>query len=71
MTGDTDYENGLHHLFCNGCEINPSYALKDGNEVLVCHCTHVDGEIDPLQVHSFESLPEPWEFKTEVKAVAD
>lgn len=53
---------GVAHLQCSGCDSNPSVALIDGNEVLVCHCTHVDSQIDPVQIHGFDSLPEPWEF---------
>lgn len=55
----------IAHLFCYGCRDNPSLALVQGNEVLVCHCTHDDGDLDPLPVHGFDSLPEQWKFVEE------
>lgn len=53
------------HLFCYNCRDNPSLALINGEETLVCHCTHDDGELAPVKVHSFDSYPEPWKFVKE------
>lgn len=67
MTQNSDRgDTGLHHLYCEGCESNPTYAQIGGDECLICHCTHVDGELDPLPVHGFDTMPDCWEFKTEV-----
>ena len=52
----------VHHLRCLECQTNPTVALIDGAEVLVCHCTHVDGQYEPVELHGFETVPEPWTF---------
>jgi len=54
----------LPHLYCRGCDDNPLVALLDGNEVLVCHCTHDDGPFDLVPIHGFETLPDDWRFIT-------
>lgn len=53
----------VEHLRCTSCETNPSYALINGEGHLVCHCTHVDGSIDPLPIHGFETKPDEWQFE--------
>lgn len=50
------------HLVCFGCGSNPTVAMFDGSEVIVCHCTGVDGEIEPVVLHGFDALPGRWEF---------
>lgn len=50
------------HLVCQTCEANPTVARLDGKARLVCHCTHVGGEIDPWPIHGFEAYPERWEW---------
>lgn len=56
-------ETDVRHLWCKGCDEQPTYALIDGNGVLVCHCTHVDGELEPVQVHGFHGHPSRWEYR--------
>lgn len=60
-----DHEQNIDHLRCTSCESNPTYALIAGEGHLVCHCTHVDGTLDPWPVHGFHGHPEPWEFVSE------
>lgn len=55
-----------HHLRCTACKYLPTVAQIGGNEHLVCHCTHVDGEIDPVQLHGFDTMPDRWEWVPQV-----
>ena len=55
-------EGGIEHLRCTQCEENPTYALIDGEGHLVCHCTHVDGALDPWPLHGFHGRPGEWEY---------
>lgn len=50
------------HLRCTACRSNPTIARLGSEAHVVCHCTHVDGELDPLPVEGAAPLPEPWEF---------
>jgi hypothetical protein len=50
------------HLRCAGCVVCPTVARIDGVAKLVCHCTHVDGEIEPVDLDAMEVLPDRWEF---------
>lgn len=52
----------VEQLKCTRCGSNPSYALFEGEGHLVCHCTHVDGSMDPWPVHGFHGFPSEWEF---------
>ena len=54
----------VHHLACTGSDDNVTVAMIGGNEMFVCHCTHVDGEIDPVMIHGFEELADRWEWVT-------
>lgn len=60
-----DVGEGVHHLRCTECDASPSYAIVEGDGVLVCHCTHVDGAFEPWPVHGFEGRPEAWEYVAE------
>lgn len=64
---ETDQENGgwVEHLKCTICGVNPTYALISGDGFLVCHCTHIDGTMEPWPVHGFHVRPEEWEFVSE------
>jgi hypothetical protein len=53
----------LEHLFCTECEAHPTVARIDGWNSVVCHCTHVDGDLDARPLHKMGMLPEPWEFR--------
>ena len=50
------------HLYCHRCKSNPTVARLGGAAVIVCHCTHVDGEIGPLELDEMSVLPDRWEF---------
>lgn len=52
----------ISHLVCSGCGGNPGVARFDGEARLVCHCTHVDGDLEPVPVNDMAILPDPWEF---------
>ena len=56
----------VEHLRCESCGANPSYAIIDGEGHLVCHCTHVDGVIDPKPARIIGGLPAEWDFVVEV-----
>ena len=50
------------HLYCRRCKANPSVARLGGAAVIVCHCTHVDGEIGPLELDEMSVLSDRWDF---------
>lgn len=51
------------HLRCNQCNTNPTIALDDnGTEFIVCHCTHVDGTIEPVPLEMLFERPDVWEW---------
>jgi hypothetical protein len=56
----------LEYLYCQNCEVHPSPALHQNAPILICHCTHDDGPIDPLPVAECgdtKSLPDCWMFR--------
>lgn len=53
------------HLWCGDCDSQPTVALLDGNETLVCHCTGIDPDFSPVQIHGFDTLPESWEYRVQ------
>lgn len=53
----------VEHLRCQGCDTNPTVARIDGSAVLVCHCTHVDGDLEPVSIAGFAGLPTRWTYE--------
>jgi len=51
------------HLWCAVCEGRVGVAQLDGHAKLVCHCTHVDGRIEPVDLDVLSVLPEGWEYR--------
>ena len=53
------------HLRCEVCEANPTVARLDGVVTIVCHCTHVDGRIDPVEPGRLliDVLPDGWNYR--------
>lgn len=52
----------VEHLRCDACTYVISTARFDGVAKLVCNCTHVDGEVDPVDVDEMAVLPDCWEW---------
>lgn len=52
------------HLCCSECDDNVTVAQLDDEPHLVCHCTHVDGEIDPVWLYN-AGLPSRWSWVSE------
>jgi len=61
MASDGDTEE--LHLRCETCDDRVGVALLDEGKRLVCHCTHVDGEIAPHDPHGFDPIPSRWEYQ--------
>lgn len=55
------------HLRCSECVYCPTVARINGVAKIVCHCTHTDGEIEPVEVDDMAILPDRWEFVPTVK----
>lgn len=51
------------HLVCGRCSVIVNVCRLDGVAHLVCHCTHVDGEIAPVEVYQTAALPDRWEWR--------
>lgn len=65
----TSEQSGVEvtHLRCDECVHIVNVARFDGVAKLVCHCTHVDGEIDPVPLNEMEILPDRWDWVPTVK----
>lgn len=61
MTGAESGE-AIEHLRCRACDHNISVARIRGDVALVCHCTHVDGEIDSVSTEETDSAPDRWKW---------
>lgn len=63
--GGTDQDDrGIEHLCCLYCEENVTLARMEGEQKLVCHCTHDDGRIKPVSPDSLQRpvIPCGWTF---------
>lgn len=56
--GDTEEQ----HLVCSECDDNVTVARTDSQARLVCHCTHVDGPIDPTELSPVVVTPDRWRW---------
>lgn len=65
MTDPQHQSRTVEHLRCEECVYVVNVSRFDGVAKLVCHCTHVDGEIDPVPVNEMEILPDRWEWVTD------
>jgi len=63
MTGKT-----IEHLWCTACAQSITVARIDGEVALVCHCTHVDGEIDAVSTEETDPAPDRWQWEPEAEA---
>lgn len=52
----------VEHLICSGCDSHPTAARVDGDLELVCHCTHVDSDVDAVPITGNSMPPDRWEF---------
>lgn len=62
MPPTDDYGAVVQHLVCTRCDDNPTVARLDDEAHLVCHCSHVGGEIDPMPIGEMELIPDRWTF---------
>ena len=56
----------VEHLYCNQCDDRVGVARLDNVAHLVCHCTHVDGDIRPVELEGPAAMirtPEEWECR--------
>lgn len=58
----SDQKPAVEHLCCTRCKDNVTVARFDGVAKVVCHCTHVDSEVDPVPLDDLAELPSDWEF---------
>ena len=52
----------VEHLVCIGYDDHPTVVRLDDEAHLVCHCSHVDGELDPMPLGEMELMPDLWTF---------
>jgi len=51
------------HPRCLGCDANVTVARRDGETLLVCHCTHDDGTLETVRVDRPPALlPSTWRW---------
>jgi len=58
----------VEHLLCAQCDDAVSVARIEGVGCLVCHCTYVDGPLDPVVFEGPEwaiRIPDEWHLVTE------
>lgn len=60
--GWTMSDVAVEHLYCGGCKDNVTVARFDGVAKVVCHCTHVDSDVDPVPLDDFAELPDRWHY---------
>lgn len=58
----------IKHLVCSACNDGPRVARFGDVAKLVCHCTHVDGDLDPVTINEMAILPDPWSYETNGQA---
>jgi len=54
--------DSIEHLRCDECVYVVNISRFNGVPKLVCHCTHADGEIEPVDVDEMAVLPDRWEW---------
>ena len=54
----------IQHLVCSACNDGPRVARFGEVAKLVCHCTHVDGYLEPVPINEMAVLPDPWSYGT-------
>jgi hypothetical protein len=60
-----DTTERVSHLRCEQCNDRVGVARLDGVAHLVCHCTHVDGDLEPVTLEGpaeMVCIRPPWEF---------
>jgi hypothetical protein len=59
------YGERVTHLHCTQCNDRVGVARLDSVAHLVCHCTHVDGDLKPVKLEgpaAMIRIREPWAF---------
>ena len=68
---DATVQGAVKHLVCSQCNDGVRVARFGDQANLVCHCTHVDGDLDAVPINEMALLPDPWSYETNGKAATE